>query len=72
MSIQIDRVHTLAATRPLVNAQPFLQAQRAHGAKPPTPDNDDRQSQMEQALKRSVTLVIWYRVHRQLDASLSR
>ena len=58
MSLQIDRVHTLAATRP----QPFLQ--RGH-VKPPSPESqphDDRQSQMEQALKRSVTLVIWYRV----------
>jgi len=70
MSVQIDRVHTLAATRPPIHAQQFLQAQRAHGAKPPSPDSDDRQSQMEQALKRSVTLVIWYRVRRPLDTRL--
>ena len=65
MSIQIDRVHTLAATR----GQPFLQAPRV---KPTAPESDDRQCQMEQALKRSVTLVIWYRVRRQLSARLAR
>lgn len=56
MSLQIDRIHTLAATRPQsFRVQP----------KPPSPESythDDRQSQLEQALKRSVTLVIWYRV----------
>jgi hypothetical protein len=31
---------------------------------PPAPESDDRQCQMEQALRRSVTLVIWYRVRR--------
>ncbi|KAG9309840.1 hypothetical protein JVU11DRAFT_1148 [Chiua virens] len=62
MSVQIDRVHTLAATRPVVNGQPFLQhARHVKLSSPESQPHDDRQSQLEQALKRSVTLVIWYR-----------
>ncbi|KAF9224537.1 hypothetical protein BS17DRAFT_80422 [Gyrodon lividus] len=85
MSIQMDRVHTLAAIRSSpqitpVNGQAFLQhlqnggtaravekptsperVQPQHQPQPPISAANDRQSQMEQSLKRSVTLVIWYK-----------
>ncbi|KIJ59414.1 hypothetical protein HYDPIDRAFT_118507 [Hydnomerulius pinastri MD-312] len=81
MSIQMDRVHTLAAARPSpqiapVNGQTLMQHLQNGNTgrtieKPPSPEraqpqplgstSDERQCQMEQSLKRSVTLVIWYK-----------
>ncbi|KIJ58846.1 hypothetical protein HYDPIDRAFT_119095 [Hydnomerulius pinastri MD-312] len=82
MSIQMDRVHTLAAARPSpqiapVNGQTLMQHLQNGNAghtieKSPSPERaqphplgstpDERQCQMEQSLKRSVTLVIWYKL----------
>ncbi|KAG1740234.1 uncharacterized protein EDB91DRAFT_1133850 [Suillus paluster] len=74
MSIQMDRMHTLASRPPpIVPVSTHLQMPAPSNAvsrgaeKPPSPEhpsassNDDRQSQMEQSLKRSITLVIWYK-----------
>lgn len=75
MSIQMDRMHTLASRPPpTVLASTYVQmstpsSTTASGAeKPPSSvnptvdSNDEKQSQMEQSLKRSITLVIWYKV----------
>ncbi|OAX36032.1 hypothetical protein K503DRAFT_867853 [Rhizopogon vinicolor AM-OR11-026] len=71
MSIPMDRVHTLAS-RPSP-ASTYVQMSAPSNAtasgteKPPSPENsaagsnDEKQSQMEQSLKRSITLVIWYK-----------
>ncbi|KAG2365266.1 hypothetical protein BDR07DRAFT_1607579 [Suillus spraguei] len=69
MSIQMDRVHTLASRPPpIVPASTYLQMSAnvvPRGAeKLPSLEqqsNDEKQSQMELSLKRSITLVIWYK-----------
>ncbi|OJA21339.1 hypothetical protein AZE42_07117 [Rhizopogon vesiculosus] len=67
----MDRVHTLAS-RPSP-ASTYVQISAPSNAtacgaeKPPSPENftagsnDEKQNQMEQSLKRSITLVIWYK-----------
>ena len=75
MSIQMDRVHNLASRPPpTVPASTYAQMPSNSNAttrgaeKSPSLENitacsnDEKQSQMEQSLKRSVTLVIWYKV----------
>lgn len=74
MSIQMDRVHTLASrptpTAPAstyVQKSPHSNTAARSGEKPSLENtaagsNDEKQSQMEQSLKRSITLVIWYKV----------
>lgn len=66
----MDRVHTLASRPPpIVPAPTYLQMSAnvvPRGVeKLPSPEqtsNDEKQSQMELSLKRSITLVIWYKV----------